>query len=187
MNAIISTEHLLLRPFRREDADLIVTYLDDFEVAGNLARVPHPYGPADAEMWLNSQAERPDATPTARAFAIEIKGEGYAGTVGIHPNDSGEPVLGYWLGKPFWGQGYMTEAAGAIRDWFFRTADAPRVLCGAFPFNTASLAIQRKLGFVESGRSSVYCLARGKHLEHIDTTLTRARYDALRADEEAQA
>ena len=183
----IETKRLLLRPYRREDADLVAHYLNDFDISGNLARVPHPYTREDAEMWVQVQFANPDPAPGATSFAIEVKGEGYAGAVGFHPGDLSEPVLGYWLAKPHWGKGVMSEATRAARDWIVAVSRPEQVLSGAFPFNTASLAIQRKLGFVETGRSSVHCLARGEDIEHIDTTLTRAGYDALRADEETRA
>jgi RimJ/RimL family protein N-acetyltransferase len=181
MKPVLETKRLLLRPHRHDDAERIVRFIGDFDVAGNLARVPYPYTPKDAGMWLDSQAERPDPAPDATAFAIDIKGEGYVGTVGIHQGDSGEPVLGYWLGKPWWGRGYMTEAAGTVRDWYFAATNSERLLCGAFHFNAASLAIQRKLGFVETGRSRIYCLARGEDIDHIDTALTRTSFMELKA------
>jgi RimJ/RimL family protein N-acetyltransferase len=184
MTRIVETERLLLRPHRWKDAERIVQFIGDFEVAGNLARVPHPYSHEDAAMWLDIQTVQANPVPEATAFAIEIKGEGYAGAVGVHQSDGSGPVLGYWLGKPFWGNGYMTEAAAAARNWFFGVSDAPALLCGAFHFNAASLAIQRKLGFVETGRSKVYCLARGEDVDHIDTALSRIRFEELKAAEE---
>lgn len=57
-----------------------------------------------------------------------------------------------------------------------RAGDAAHIRCGAFDFNRASLAIQKKLGFVEIGTGTLHCLARREDLRHIDTELTRARW-----------
>jgi len=70
----------------------------------------------------------------------------------------------------------MTEAMRAVLWWYFASTRADLVLSGVFHFNMASLAIQQKLGFVETGRSVVHCLARGQDVEHIDTELTRDAY-----------
>ncbi|WP_084587729.1 GNAT family N-acetyltransferase [Devosia riboflavina] len=177
MLPIIETDRLILRAPRAQDAEPIAKYLNDFEVAGNLARVPFPYLLSDAKAWLrtrHSDVEADDAN-----FTIEIKGEGYVGHIGFHPGPDG-PVIGYWLGKPFWGRGIMTEAAIASLDWFFDTTNAPVVYSGVFHFNHASLAIQQKLGFTQSGRSWLLCLARDAEVEHIDTELTLGVWKARR-------
>jgi RimJ/RimL family protein N-acetyltransferase len=70
----------------------------------------------------------------------------------------------------------MSEAAGAAIDWYFEASGAPVLHSGVFAFNRASLAIQKKLGFVQTGTSSMHCLARGEDLRHIDTELTRAAW-----------
>ena len=68
----------------------------------------------------------------------------------------------------------MTEATRAVVDWYFGATDAPRIRSGVFSFNKASLAVQRKLGFTETGSSRRHCLARGEEVRHIDTELSRA-------------
>ena len=170
---MLRTARLLLRPPERGDAEPIARYLNDFGVAGNLARVPFPYHLSDARAWLRTRV--PGLPVEETNFAIEVPGEGYAGQVGFHRGPEG-PVIGYWLGRPFWGRGIMTEAAAASIDWFFTASRAPVVYSGVFYFNAASLAIQTKLGFTETGRSTLLCLARGAEVEHIDTQLTRERF-----------
>ncbi len=85
-------------------------------------------------------------------------------------------MIGYWLGKPHWGRGIMTEAARAVVNWYFASTGAEVLYSGVFHFNAASLAIQHRLGFTETGRSTLLCLARNAELEHIDTILTRERF-----------
>src|SRR6185437_3219273 len=156
MTPVIETKRLVLRPPCTGDAESIVRHLNNFAVAGNLSRVPYPYRRADADRWLAQQ--RSDLPPEETQFAIELLGVGYIGSVGFHDEVFG-PVIGYWLGEPFWHRGLMTEAAGAALDWYFWASDALLIGCGAFAFNKASLAIQKKLGFTVTGYSTRHCLA----------------------------
>ena len=173
MSATLRTSRLLLRQPGSDDAGPIARYLNNFAVAGNLARVPYPYALADAERWLRNTSFAPP--PQETNFAIELPGAGYVGQVGFHL-DGRAPTIGYWLGEPFWHRGIMTEAAGAAVAWYFTATDGPLIRCGAFAFNKASLAIQRKFGFVETGVSQRHCLARGQEVRHIDTQLSCAAW-----------
>lgn len=169
----LATRRFILRPPALGDAELIAAYLNDFEVAGNLARVPFPYTLSDARAWLKTR--RPGLPLEETNFAIDLPDIGFVGQIGFHHSAAGT-ILGYWLGKPFWGQGLMTEAVIASLDWFFRITAAREVISGVFTFNAASLAIQTKLGFTQTGRSRLLCLARNAELEHIDTIITRAAW-----------
>jgi len=177
MDVTLRTARLVLRPPRFEDAENIARYLDNFAVAGNLSRVPYPYRLSDARAWIRTW--RPDRPAGETGFTIELPGEGAVGHVGFHP-DQEAIVIGYWLAQPFWNRGLMSEAVRAALDWYFAATDADSVAAGVFHFNKASLAIQKKLGFVETGTSSRLCLARGEEVRHIDTQLTHAAWMAHR-------
>jgi RimJ/RimL family protein N-acetyltransferase len=175
MNVTLQTSRFILRPSQADDAEPIARHLNNFEVSGNLARVPFPYHLSDAKAWLNTRL--PDLPAEATNFAIDLPGEGLVGQVGFHRGPAG-PIIGYWLGQPFWGRGIMTEAVVASLDWLFSVSPEPVVYSGVFHFNAASLAIQAKLGFTQTGRSTLLCLARGAEVEHIDTKLTRSVWKA---------
>lgn len=175
MMLTLRTPRFILRQPQVGDAERIARYLNDFAVAGNLARVPFPYHLSDAKAWLRTRL--PNLPVEETNFSIELPGEGLAGHVGFHRGPQG-PIIGYWLGRPFWNRGIMTEAVIASLDWFFEASPAPVVYSGVFHFNAASLAIQNKLGFTQTGRSTLLCLARGAEVEHIDTQLTRSVWKA---------
>lgn len=170
---VLMTSRFLLREPVATDAPAIARYLNDFAVAGNLARVPYPYHLSDAQAWLRTR--RPGLPIEETNFAIDWPGLGFIGQIGFHRGDHGT-ILGYWLGQPFWGKGIMTEAVAECLDWFFDATEAARLISGVFIFNAASLAIQTKLGFTETGRSTLLCLARNAEVEHIDTQITRAAW-----------
>jgi RimJ/RimL family protein N-acetyltransferase len=178
MTPQLETRRLILRLPAPSDAEAVVRYLNNFAVAGNLARVPYPYSRTDADAWLGQHP--PGRPPEETQFAIELKGVGYIGQVGFHTDVIG-PVIGYWLGEPFWHRGIMTEAAGAALDWYFGASAAEFIRSGVFAFNRASLAVQKKLGFTVTGASTRHCLARNEELRHIDTELSRAGWVERRA------
>ncbi len=175
MTVTLQTARFILRPAQVGDAEPIARYLNDFAVSGNLARVPYPYHLSDAKAWLRTR--RAGLPVEETSFTIDLPGEGLAGHVGFHLGPEG-PIIGYWLGQPFWGRGIMTEAVAASLDWFFAHSAAPELLSGVFHFNHPSLRIQHKLGFSEIGRSRLHCLARHAEVEHIDTKLTRVVWKA---------
>lgn len=173
MDVALATRRLILRQPRLEDAAAIAGHLNNFRVAGCLSRVPYPYREADAVAWL--KAWRADRPAGDTGFILELPGSGLIGQAGFHPDVQGT-VVGYWLGEPFWNRGFMSEALRAILGWYFETTGAVTVASGVFAFNGASLAVQRKLGFTETGTSFRHCLARKQQVRHIDTELTRARW-----------
>ena len=77
MSLALNTGRLILRLPRMEDAERIAFHLNNFGVAGNLARVPYPYFMADAKAWLRTR--HADLPPQETNFTIEVPGEGVAG------------------------------------------------------------------------------------------------------------
>ena len=173
MDVALRTRRLTLRQPSPDDAPRIARFLNNFRVAGNLARVPYPFLVSDAEAWLATW--RPDRPPAETGFTIDLPGEGLIGHCGFHLTN-GVPVIGYWLGEPFWSRGFMTEAVATVLGWYFEQTAATSIASGVFHFNKSSLAIQKKLGFTETGSSTMHCLARNEEVRHIDTELTRLRW-----------
>ena len=156
------------------DTDWITKGLSTFDVAGNLT-VPQPYSRTDARLWL-TQTEFWKHPENLR-LKISHPKKGGIGVVSIRKVDH-MPTLGYWLSPHFWGRGIMSAAVRDTVARYYRQTGADIIRSGVFHFNMASLAIQHKIGFMETGRSSVYCPARGGDIEHIDTELTRDAFEA---------
>lgn len=157
---VIETPRLRLRAARRNDAAAIARLANDPGVVRMTGSMPFPYTLADAEAFLARASENDPARATM--FAIERPEDGLIGTVGLSPNAEGRAELGYWLGRPFWGQGYATEAArGALsfaaRDWGRRL-----VVAGHHADNDASGWVLTKAGFLYTGVvQRTYSRARG--------------------------
>ncbi|MEP3280145.1 MAG: GNAT family N-acetyltransferase [Stappiaceae bacterium] len=171
---VLTTERLVLRALAEQDAPSVQAMVSDFDVAGKLAVVPHPYPDGAAlEFIQRSRSKVPDQD--GFDFAITCDGD-LIGIVSLHgqnhPNQSdGIPGIGYWLGKPYWGRGYMTEAANEVLTWIFATLAPEIIRSGAFAHNSDSINVLTKLGFRRTGQSMLYCTARDTVLPHVDMEL----------------
>ena len=132
-----------------------------------MSRIPHPYRLADAAHFIAEIA------PRENCWAIAVEGR-LAGVGGLAARaDSVDIELGYWLGRPFWGRGYATEAAGLMLEQAW-SAGMARVLSGHFDGNLRSRRVLDKLGFCEVGRSTRHNLALGRDLPHVDMLVERS-------------
>ena len=123
---VLESERLVLRPPRREDAKALALLANDLRVAENTLRIPHPYALADAEGFIAAASETDDE----RVLVITRAGA-VLGACGIAKLDGERPEIGYWLGVPFWGKGYATEAARALIDHAFGDLGYEALLGGA--------------------------------------------------------
>lgn len=168
MTVALSTERLHLRPPRPSDALAVSEGLGNPNVARWLNPIPLPYTQAMARGWIDALPDRP--RPGDATFMIETPSGDVVGGVG-HKFE-----LGYWLAEAHWGLGYATEACRALLDWIFAGSDIERVTSAAHDDNLASLKVQHKLGFVETGAAPKFSQARQYFVPHILTELTRIAY-----------
>jgi RimJ/RimL family protein N-acetyltransferase len=144
---VLETERLTLRAPRFEDAEGIAALVNDRRIAENTSRIPHPYGLADARAFLTAANSDDDET----SFLISSPSGGIIGCCGIAKLDGETPEIGYWLGVPFWGKGYATEAARAVIDYAFGKLGYDTLLAGARVSNPASRRVLEKCGFQWTG------------------------------------
>ena len=173
MREEIKTRRLRLRPLARRDAAKVAELIGAWEVVSQLARPPYPYALRDAIAYIEALERRVEETGL-RDYAITRDGA-VIGVVGVGAG-AGGAALGYWLGRPYWGQGTMSEAARAVVEAFFADDAGDKLTSGVFEGNDASLAIQAKLGFEVVGRSRMVCRARGVEVAHVNTEVTRDRF-----------
>lgn len=174
--APLETRRLVLRAFAFSDVPRIARYAGDLSVSRMLARVPHPYTEAHASAFVGDMLAS-NATGDGLGLAIARKKEPGAliGSISF-TRDGATAEIGWWLGPPYWGRGFATEAVTAMVALAFREPRLDRLTAGAFAGNGASLRVQEKLGFVQVGAGQRDSLARGGPTAHIDMELTRAAY-----------
>jgi RimJ/RimL family protein N-acetyltransferase len=165
----IETKRLMLRAPIRGDVPDLVRLADNKNVASKLARMPSPYTRADAVGFIEIMALRADERP----YAVTLDGR-LIGVVGFSFHE-GEPAeLGYWLGEPFWGNGYMTEAARALIDVAQPTHYYDRIVAKALASNEASLHVLTKLGFERTSKKARKSVPADKQI--ISLELRRPRW-----------
>ncbi len=170
----LETERLVLRRFRPSDAATVQRLCDTWAIASMTSRLPHPYPLEAAESWIAGQ----DAGfRNERPFAVTLDGQliGSVGLVGA--TESFE--LGYWIGEPWWGRGFATEAARAMCGFAFGQLGAGRVTAGHFAVNDASGRVLRKCGFRYTGQDKEFSRARDAEVDCRRMVLTREDWTAL--------
>jgi RimJ/RimL family protein N-acetyltransferase len=180
----IKTARLLLRPIERGDVDGLLPLIQNWSVVRWLAVVPWPYTRMDMVRFIedialpNAARGHPiytivlDYTPIGTAAC---RGERSASARQRDISD-----LGYWLGEPYWGRGYATEAIAGLIGRVFEDPEVDLIRSGVFEGNDASLNVQRKLGFEVLETVKVMCRAQGRELPHVCTRLTRSAFLARR-------
>ena len=159
----IETQRLVLRRLGLDDARDVQALAGDFAIADTTARIPHPYEDGMAEAWIASLAEA--IQPHQQwVFGIEESASGcLMGTVGlVSPGEDGDAELGYWIGRPYWNQGFATEAARVVVDFGFEHAGSARVHAHHFSRNPASGRVLQKLGFRHGGMRRNFEIAPGR-------------------------
>ncbi len=171
---VLRGDRLVLRTAGPGDVDALYAQINDWDVVRMLARVPWPVPKSSLERFLEKTQERA-LRGEAFELAILAGGREPCGIVGLDYL-AGEVHLGYWIGRPFWGRGVMTDAVRLALAHVFAQNPTTRVVSGVFSDNPASLRVQEKLGFSVIGGHMRWCEARRADVRHIDTALTRDQF-----------
>jgi ribosomal-protein-alanine N-acetyltransferase len=175
---VLTTARLRLRAFHLSDADAVTALASDRDIALNTLNVPHPYERHHAEEWIAAHAgqlERRDSVTYAITRLEDAALIGAAGLILDPANERAE--LGYWIGKPWWGHGYASEAAREVVSWGFRTLHLHRIHASHFPRNPASGAVLRRIGMRHEGRLREHVLKWGEHLDLERYGILRREFD----------
>lgn len=143
------TERLVLRPWREDDAENLYELAKD-PLVGPVAGW-HVHTSID-----NSRQIIRDILSTENTYAITLRGEDKAiGSIGLMFGEKSnlnisdqEAEIGYWIGVPFWGMGYVPEAAKELMRYAFEERNISTLWCGYFEGNEKSKRVQEKCGFI---------------------------------------
>ncbi len=148
----LNTERLLLRSFSLADKHDVLELAGAREIAAKTLSIPHPLKPEDAENWLKDKRNNFRKNHEI-AWAICDRPAGHLlGAVGLRMNDKNDSAeLGFWMGKPFWGNGYVTEASQEVIHFGFEVLKLNRIEAHHMVGNKASGRVLEKLGMQYEG------------------------------------
>ena len=158
----LETSRLWLRWPRLSDAGALQRLAGEKRVAEMTARIPHPY-PANGAEPAIFEARKGNALGEALTLAIarKAKPDQMIGMIGVRRDESGDALLGYWLGLDHWGDGLATEAAQAVIDAAFTLTGSGALRAEARVTNPASRRVLEKCGFRHDGSRLSAMPARG--------------------------
>lgn len=170
----LETERLRLRAFELADAREVERLAGDRAVAATTLRIPHPYPPGAAVEWIGRHA-RAFAEDEAVSFAVVRRADdallGAIGLVLDLPHEHAE--IGYWIGRPYWGHGYCTEAAGAVVRYAFETRGLHRVYAHIMKGNPASGRVLEKIGMTREGEFPEHIRKDGRFVDLVHYGMLR--------------
>ena len=181
----METKRLILRHWKKDDAPEMFRYACDPDV-GPIAGWPAHRSPEESEAIVDHFATRNEI------YAICLKDDKPIGCIEIKLKESSDMTdrddeceLGYWLGKPFWGQGIMPEAARRIIQRAFDDLHMEKVWCGYYDGNRKSKRVQEKCGFryMWTSEDLDVPLMHEKRRGHV-TCMTKEEWNNLKAEEE---
>ncbi|WP_377890169.1 GNAT family N-acetyltransferase [Alkalihalobacillus sp. R86527] len=147
----LDAERIVLRTFKEDDAARIQELANNKEVA-SIIGLPHPYELAHAKEWIDIQ---PGLIQEGTEYPLAVYSKNHdaiIGTVCIRidkKNNQGE--LGYWIGRPFWGKGYATEAVKRMIDFGFVELRLNKVWATAITRNEGSIKVLKNAGMEQEG------------------------------------
>lgn len=160
---VLETERLSLRPFLLSDASDVQRLAGNWAIADTTLNVPHPYEDGMAEAWISAHQPGFESGDLA-VFAITLKsGNELVGAVSLQVDRCFDRAnLGYWIGEPFWGLGYCTEAATSIVEYGFAELKLQRLHAGHLARNPASGRVMQKIGMLMEGTARQHTKKWGK-------------------------
>jgi RimJ/RimL family protein N-acetyltransferase len=164
----LHAQRLQLRRFEKEDASAVQRLAGAAEVADTTLLIPHPYPDGVAEEFIEmTHADWDKGEQYVFAITLRSSGE-LCGSIGLKvtaKHERGE--LGYWIGVPFWKQGYCSEAARAVLEFAFERLKLNSVVAHHFVRNPASGRVLEKIGMKYEGRLRQH-VKKGERFEDLE-------------------
>ena len=174
--AILRTGRLTLRPLVPDDAPVVQRLAGEKDIASTTRLIPHPYPPGAAEQWIGTL---PELYQRAEAinWGIALDSGPILGTIRLVLNAvDNHAEMGYWVGKPFWNNGYCTEAARAVTTYGFDVLSLERIFANYLARNPASGRVLTKLGMQQEGLLRRHRRKFGRYEDLIVCGITKAEW-----------
>ena len=165
---IVVNNQIHLSEFRPSDKCAIVALLNDQDIYDLTLRIPFPYSETDADAFLGRVAQATEQQGQPTHFAIRTGDDALIGGCGLNEFEVGKShraEVGYWLAKPWWGQGIMTAVVRRLCHHAFEEFRLAKITAHVFTLNPASARVLEKCGFVQEGLLRNHFLKDGKLID----------------------
>ena len=174
----LETNRLVLRKFVSSDASHVQRLAGVKEIA-QYTSIPHPYEDGMAESWIETRQEEHEAGRITTFAVTRKEDDQLIGCVGLRLNPvHNTGALGYWVGVPFWGKGYCTEAARAVLEYGFDELQLHRIYAEFMGTNIGSGKVMQKLGMQQEGRLREHFDRYGEREDSVMYGILRHEYHA---------
>ncbi len=151
----IKTDRLILRRFCEADANDVQKLAGKREVSDSTLNIPYPYIDGMAEEWISKHVENWNNRATIAYAITDKKSDELIGTVSLTKITGNVAELGYWIGLPFWGLGYCTEAANALVEFAFKNIGITKIIAEHLSSNPGSGRVMQKIGMKYIGNKII--------------------------------
>jgi len=146
------TKRLILRPFALTDGPTVRELAGNIKIAENTLNMPYPYPEGEAEKWIATHAAEFSGKRNLVLAICKKDDSTLVGCIGLQLNlYVGNAELGYWIGEPYWKNGYATEAAREMIRFGFEKLGLHKVFAHVYVTNPASAKVLRKAGMKQEG------------------------------------
>lgn len=164
--AILETGRLILRPFELSDAKRVQELAGEKKIAEYTLNIPHPYEDGMAEAWISSHRDSFKKGENISYAIIKKETNELMGAINLaFEQGKKQGQIGYWMGLPYWKQGYCTEACKKLIDLGFEEYKINRIYARAMVANTASWRVMEKAGMRYEGNLSLVAAKDGQTRE----------------------
>jgi len=146
--------NIYLTQITKADKPFLLKYINDQDIYKNTLKIPYPYKEKDAEEWIDFVEKTKMGDGVLKHWTIKNEIDELIGGIGFHSKyglHSHKDEIGYWLGKPFWNKGIMTDVVQKVCEIGFTEFNLLRIEATVFKNNIASKKVLLKTGFVHEG------------------------------------
>lgn len=181
----LESNRLILNRIRLSDVEKIVEYAGNIKIARYTLNIPHPYNEEDAVFWINS-ANQGYLNKTQFTFAIRLKESGvFIGGVGLKINKRfNRSELGYWIGEPYWNQGYASESVGRMLVFGFKELKLNKIYATHLIENPASGKVMMNNGMIKEGELKEHFMKGNDYTSVIQYRMTKTEYENKTSNED---
>ncbi|MEG4322246.1 MULTISPECIES: GNAT family protein [unclassified Microcoleus] len=176
---------LYLSGVKPNDKAAFVEHLKEKAIHETTSNIPYPYSEEDAVKWINRCTAGAEKQGKEQLFAIRQSNGYLIGSVGIGDIEIGQThraELGYWLAKPYWGQGITTDAVRVFVKYAFKELAVVRLYTQVYDFNIGSWKVLEKNGFKLEGLLRKHIYRDGRYIDDRLYGLLKEEWEAMLGD-----